>query len=60
MGYWKDGKRHGYGIRYYASGRKTRTGCPKLVPGAGILPAKFQLEGPSRLMPNNGLLTRHF
>ena len=30
--------------------RKTRTECPKLVPGAGILPTKFQLEVRSRLI----------
>ena len=32
----------------------------KLDPGAGIFPFKFQLEGPSRLVSNNGPLTRYF
>ena len=47
MEYWKDGELHGRGRRIYEDGKKIRTERPKLAPGAGILPAKFQLLGPS-------------
>ena len=50
MEYWKDGKLYG-GWRYINENKmKTWTERPKLVPGAGIPQAKFQLKEPSRLV----------
>ena len=53
-------KLHGKGTLYSANGRKTRTELPKLVLRDRILSIKFQFEGQSRLLSNNGSLTKHF
>ena len=56
----ENGVKNGFGTEYVANARKNRTMRSKLVPGAGILSTKFLLERPSRLVSNNGPLTRHF
>ena len=41
MEYWKDGKLHAKCRYINENKKKTWTEYPKLVPGAGIPPAKF-------------------
>ena len=52
--------RHEFETLYSAFGRKTQTERQKLLPRAGILPVKFQLEGPFRFVSNYGPLARYF
>ena len=53
MEYWKDGKLHGVWRYINENKKKTWTESPKLVHGTGIPPAKFQLEGLSRLVKSS-------
>ena len=53
MEYWKDGKLHGKWRYIDETKKKTWIESPKLVPGAGIPPAKFQLEGSFRLVKSS-------
>ena len=56
MKYSKDWGLHSKKRHINENGRNTRTKRPKLAPRAGILPAKFQLLGPSgRVSVHQGL-----